>query len=153
MQLIEALLRNGFTIAIIPAILRHEYIHSLERAHEDKSIFFEFIADRVLATQTDLIRLLKDENDTVNDTVSDTVKHEVSSLSKTENAVFAAIRKYPSYSYEQFADYCGFSRPTIARTIKFLQSKGLIRRVGSDKTGHWSPAFTSPRASRGSKRR
>ena len=45
-----ALLRNGFTIAIIPAILRHEYIHSLERAHEDKSIFFEFIADRVLAT-------------------------------------------------------------------------------------------------------
>lgn len=71
------------------------------------------------------------------DTVNDTVKHEVSSLSKTENAVFAAIRKYPSYSYEQFADYCGFSRPTIARTIKSLQSKGLIRRVGSDKTGHW----------------
>ena len=105
----------------------------------------------------DLIRLLKDENDTVNDTindtVNDTVKHEVSSLSKTENAVFAAIRKYPSYSYEQFADYCGFSRPTIARTIKSLQSKGLIRRVGSDKTGHWSAAFTSPRASRGSKRR
>ena len=149
MQLIEALLRNGFTIAIIPAILRHEYIHSLERAHENKSIFFEFIADRVLASQMDLIRLLKDENDTVNDTV----KHEVSSLSKTENAVFAAIRKYPSYSYEQFADYCCFSRPTIARTIKSLQSKGLIRRVGSDKTGHWSPAFTSPRASRGSKRR
>lgn len=45
-----ALLRNGFTIAIIPAILRHEYIHSLEYAHEDKSVFFEFIADRVLAT-------------------------------------------------------------------------------------------------------
>ena len=132
-----ALLRNGFTIAIIPAILRHEYIHSLECAHEDNRVFFEFIADRVLATQMDLIRLLKDEDDTVNDTVNDTVKHEVTSLSKTENAVFAAIRKYPSHSYEQLADYCGFSRPTIARTIKSLQSKGLIRRVGSDKTGHW----------------
>lgn len=128
-----ALLRNGFTIAIIPAILRHEYIHSLEYAHEDKRVFFEFIADRVLATQMDLIRLLKDEDDTVNDTV----KYDAFSLSKTENAIFAAIRKNPSYSYEQLADYCGFSRPTIARTIKSLQSKGLIRRIGSDKTGHW----------------
>ena len=132
-----ALLRNGFTIAIIPAILRHEYIHSLEYAHEDKRVFFEFIADRVLATQMDLIRLLKDEDDTVNDTVNDTVKYDAFSLSKTENAIFAAIRKNPSYSYEQLADYCGFSRPTIARTIKSLQSKGLIRRIGSDKTGHW----------------
>ena len=51
-----ALLRNGFTIAIIPAVLRHEYI---------------------------------------------------------------------------------LSRPTIARTIKTLQSRELIRRIGSDKTGHW----------------
>ena len=136
-----ALLRNGFTIAIIPAILRHEYIYSLEYAHKDKSVFFEFIADRVLATQMDLIRLLKDEgdtvNDTANDTVNDTVNQEISNLSKTENVIFAGIRKYPSYSYEQLAEHCGFSRPTIARTIKTLQGKGLIRRVGSDKTGHW----------------
>lgn len=87
--------------------------------------------------QTDLISLLKDENDTVNDTVN----HDVSSLSKTENTIFAAIRKYPNYSYEQLADYCAFSRPTIARTIKSLQSKGLIRRVGSDKNGHWEITF------------
>ena len=59
-----ALLRNGFTIAIIPAILRHEYIRSLEAAHTDKSIFFDFISDRVIATQSDLIRLLKSQDDT-----------------------------------------------------------------------------------------
>jgi DNA-binding MarR family transcriptional regulator len=58
-------------------------------------------------------------------------------LRDLDNTVFAAIRKNPSYSYEQLADYCGFSRPTIARTIKSLQSKGLIHRIGSDKTGHW----------------
>jgi Fic family protein len=77
-----ALLRNGFTIAIIPAILRHEYIRSLEAAHTDKSIFFDFITDRVIATQSDLIRQLKIQDDTVNsanDTVNDTVK-----LSMTE---------------------------------------------------------------------
>ena len=130
-----ALLRNGFTIAIIPAILRYEYIRSLEAAHNDKSIFFDFIADRVIATQSDLIRLLKSQDDTVNtanDTVNDTVK-----LSMTERLVLDTIRSFPTFTYEQLANQCLLSRPTIARTIKTLQNRNLIRRVGSDKTGHW----------------
>ena len=44
-----ALLRNGYTIAIIPAILRHEYIYSLETAHTRPEVFTDFIADRVIA--------------------------------------------------------------------------------------------------------
>ena len=125
-----ALLRNGYTLAIIPAVLRHEYFYSLEAAHTDNSMFYGFIADRVIATQLDLIRMLKSEDDTVNDTVNSTV-------SKSEQIVLAAIKQYPEYSYEKLAEYCNLSRPTIARTIKTLQSKGLIHRFGSDKTGHW----------------
>ena len=131
-----ALLRNGFTIAIIPALLRHEYIYSLETAHTRPEVFVDFIADRVIATQLDLLRLMRDD-DTVNDTVNDTVKSEVSAFSKTEQTVFAAISSYPYYSYEKLAEYCHLSRPTIARTIKTLQSREYIRRIGSDKTGHW----------------
>ena len=131
-----ALLRNGFTIAIIPALLRHEYIYSLETAHTRPEVFVDFIADRVIATQLDLLRLMRDD-DTVNDTVNDTVKSEVSAFSKTEQTVFAAISSYPYYSYEKLAEYCHLSRPTIARTIKTLQSREYIRRIGSDKTGLW----------------
>ena len=131
-----ALLRNGFTIAIIPAILRHEYIYSLETAHTRPEVFTDFIADRVIATQLDLLRLMRDD-DTVNDTVNDTVKLDASALSKTEQAVLAAISSFPGYSYEKLAEYCHLSRPTIARTIKTLQSREYICRVGSDKTGHW----------------
>ena len=131
-----ALLRNGFTIAIIPAILRHEYIYSLETAHTRPEVFTDFIADRVIATQLDLLRLMRDD-DTVNDTVNDTVKPDISALSKTEQTVLAAISSYPDYSYEKLAEYCHFSRPTIARTIKTLQSREYILRIGSDKTGHW----------------
>lgn len=131
-----ALLRNGFTIAIIPAILRHEYIYSLETAHTRPEVFTDFIADRVIATQLDLLRLMRDD-DTVNDTVNDTVKSDVSALSKTEQKVLAAISSFPDYSYERLAEYCHLSRPTIARTIKTLQSRGRIRRIGSDKVGHW----------------
>ena len=128
-----ALLRNGYTIAIIPAILRHEYIYSLETAHTRPEVFVDFIADRVIATQLDLLRLMRDD-DTVNDTVKRT---NTSLLSKTEQAVLDAISTHPDYSYEQLAATGGVSRPTIARTVKSLQIHGHIRRVGSDKTGHW----------------
>ena len=87
--------------------------------------------------QLDLLRLMRDD-DTVNDTVNDTVKRtNTSLLSKTEQAVLDAISTHPDYSYEQLAATCGVSRPTIARTVKSLQIHGHIRRVGSDKTGHW----------------
>ena len=128
-----ALLRNGFTIAIIPAVLRHEYIYSLEAAHTRPEVFIDFIADRVIATQFDLLRLMREDDDTVNDTV----KVGAPQLSKTEQIVLDAISSYPDYSYEKLAAQCNLSRPTIARTVKTLQSRELIRRIGSDKTAHW----------------
>lgn len=54
-----SLLRNEYSIAIIPAILRNEYIALLESAHKDDDPFKEFIANRIIATQMDLLRLLK----------------------------------------------------------------------------------------------
>ncbi|MGB4204079.1 MAG: Fic family protein [Bacteroidales bacterium] len=55
-----ALLRNDYTIAIIPVILRQNYIMLLEKAYEDVHPFVDFIADCVISTQTDLLRLLKE---------------------------------------------------------------------------------------------
>ena len=97
----------------------------------------DFIADRVIATQLDLLRLMREDDDTVNDTVNDTVKVGAPQLSKTEQIVLDAISSYPDYSYEKLAAQCHLSRPTIARTIKTLQSREFIRRIGSNKTGHW----------------
>lgn len=89
----------------------------------------DFIADRVIATQLDLLRLMREDDDTV--------KAVAPQLSKSEQTVLNAISLYPNYSYERLATYCQLSRPTIARTIKALQSREFIRRIGSDKTGHW----------------
>ena len=55
------LLRQGYTLAIIPPVLRGDYIALLEKAHEDDSGFVNFIAERVEETQKDLLRLLTDE--------------------------------------------------------------------------------------------
>ena len=54
-----ALLRNAYTIAIIPPILRSEYIASLEKAHTEEKEFIDFITQRVIQTQLELIRILK----------------------------------------------------------------------------------------------
>lgn len=52
------LLQQSCLLAIIPPILRSEYIALLEKAHTDESRFIEFIAERVLETQKDMARLL-----------------------------------------------------------------------------------------------
>lgn len=52
------LLRHGYTLAIVPPILRGDYIQLLEKAHTNNEPFTEFIADRVLETQKDILRML-----------------------------------------------------------------------------------------------
>lgn len=53
------LLQFNYVIAIIPPILRNEYINCLEKAHTDDKDFINFIADRINETQKDYLRLLK----------------------------------------------------------------------------------------------
>ena len=55
-----SLMRNGYTIAIIPPVLRGDYIAYLEKAHEDDSDFINFIASRVIETQKELLRIIGD---------------------------------------------------------------------------------------------
>lgn len=83
--------------------------------------------------QLDLLRQMREEDDTVNDSV----KADASELSKTDQSVLAAISSFLSYSYEKLAESCSLSRPTIARAVRTLQEKGFICRIGSNKTGHW----------------
>jgi len=52
-----ALIQDGYMIAIIPPVLRAEYIALLEKAHTNDKPFVEFIAERVYETQKEVIRL------------------------------------------------------------------------------------------------
>ena len=53
------LLQKNYCIAIIPPILRRNYIDALEKAHTSDSDFKKFIAETVKETQKDYLRLLK----------------------------------------------------------------------------------------------
>jgi len=51
------LLQEGYPIAIIPPVLKREYIDSLEEAHKNERDFIQFIARMVRETQKDYLRL------------------------------------------------------------------------------------------------
>lgn len=53
-----ALLQDRYMFAVVPPVLRHEYIQLLERAHTDDKPFADFITERVIETQKDVMRLL-----------------------------------------------------------------------------------------------
>jgi Fic family protein len=53
-----ALIQDGYMLAVIPPVLRQEYISLLERAHRDDRPFMDFIAARVLESEKEIMRLL-----------------------------------------------------------------------------------------------
>lgn len=53
-----ALIQDGYMLAVIPPVLRQEYIISLELAHKDDRPFIDFITERVYETQKEIMRLL-----------------------------------------------------------------------------------------------
>lgn len=53
-----ALIQDGYILAVIPPVLRQEYISLLERAHKNDRPFMDFIAERVLESEKDIMRLL-----------------------------------------------------------------------------------------------
>ena len=51
------LIQNGYIPAVIPPVLRQEYISLLEKAHTDDIPFTEFIAERVYESEKEMERL------------------------------------------------------------------------------------------------
>ncbi len=53
-----ALIQKGYMIAIIPPVLRNDYIMCLEEAHTNDKEFVKFICDRVVESEEEIMRLL-----------------------------------------------------------------------------------------------
>lgn len=54
-----ALVQAGYSIAIIPPVMRRDYIAALEKAHTNDRDFVSLIATMVRETQKDMLRLLR----------------------------------------------------------------------------------------------
>lgn len=59
------------------------------------------------------------------------------SLSALQVQLLEFIRSNPAVSYDELAEMIQKDRTTIMRNLGKLKDAGILRRVGSKKTGHW----------------
>ena len=67
--------------------------------------------------------------------VSYKVYHKVTN--KTEDIIIAIIRDNPNITVNQLMIKTSLSEPGVKKNLKQLKEKGIIERVGSNKTGYW----------------
>lgn len=58
-------------------------------------------------------------------------------LTDNESLLLHLLLENPRYTMLQLVDKLGVSRKTVAVRLKKLKEKGLIVRVGSDRSGYW----------------
>jgi predicted HTH transcriptional regulator len=58
-------------------------------------------------------------------------------VNATANQILDAVRKNETISYDELVKRLSKDRTTIYRNIKTLKDKGILKRVGPDKSGHW----------------
>ena len=51
--------------------------------------------------------------------------------------IIEQISNNPRTTMTDLANLTGYSRRWVAQTIKRLQEQNIIKRIGSDKSGHW----------------
>jgi len=94
----------------------------------DSGAFIEFMLEEIHTTlkKRQGVSLETETIDTVNDTVNNTVNDTVN-----------LIKTNPKIKIDELAVKLNKSRRTVTRILKKLQEKGIIARIGSDKTGYW----------------
>jgi ATP-dependent DNA helicase RecG len=71
------------------------------------------------------------ENEEVSENVTENVTE------NREQKILQIIDENNKITTEEIAKLVGVVRKTIARDIDTLKAKGVLSRIGSDKTGHW----------------
>lgn len=54
-----------------------------------------------------------------------------------EKMILMLLAEDPAYSYQMLADKLGISRKTISERVKSLKDKGILKRIGTNKSGYW----------------
>lgn len=108
------------------------YYQALEQGDEqaDSTPFIRFMLSIIARTLTQNASVSAPANAPVNP------ERDVRGL-KTPEAILVLLAYNPQRTRQQLAELMGKDLRTIGRALAKLQQAGKIKRVGSDKTGHW----------------
>ena len=62
---------------------------------------------------------------------------DIDTTQKTTQKIVEQMRSNPTISIEELAELCELTRDGINYNIRNLKNKGIIKRIGPDKGGHW----------------
>ena len=64
-------------------------------------------------------------------------ENELRGVEKSVEKIIRVMKENPQITVKELTGLVGLSRRGVEKNIKNLQEKGLLRRVGPDKGGHW----------------
>ncbi|HIV98767.1 MAG TPA: winged helix-turn-helix transcriptional regulator [Candidatus Ornithospirochaeta avicola] len=108
-------------------ILRY-YDRSIFEIHDDMiKVVFRFVPG------------FEDDLQSNSDSKSDSGLKSTERLSRAEIKIrtVEVLKENPSCTYEPLSKMFNISRASVANYLRSLSEAGLVRRVGSDKDGHW----------------
>lgn len=117
------------------ALVRANYKNHTKNIHATNEFLLRFFGNLLLGENNTLQNremhvhyadTVKKQNDTVksrNDTVNDTV--------------FSLVKQNKNITAAEISERLNISLSTAKRKIKELKEKGIVERIGSDKTGYW----------------
>jgi Fic family protein len=113
-----------------------EYIQSLVDAREqdDISIFRRVMFDLHIRNLQQEIGQFRESME--QDVIGDKQKN-VTDVTDRQHAIINLVKEHINMTTTQMAERLGVTKRTILRDIEALKAKGLIIRVGSEKTGYW----------------
>ena len=75
-----------------------------------------------------------DNNDNTDNIADNTESH---ALNSSARAVLRYLAQHPNATQEEIGSAVGIGRTAVANHTSLLQKRGLLKRIGSRKTGHW----------------
>lgn len=127
--------------------IRNVYKYSKAYSGSDKIVFSEedvFMSQvpleyhnlRNVESNDDLIKASGDlQKDLQKDIQKDLENFEI--LSENQKEILNAIKRDRKITQKKLSAIVGINEKNIRNNINFLKNKGMVRRIGPDKGGHW----------------
>ena len=108
------------------ALVRANYRNVYKNVYEDRSFLIRFLRN-----------LLLNESNELHNRDLHIMASSKTIIPSKEAVVLELLKINPSFKVSEIADAVNVSRRTVSTIIASLVSKGLIKRVGGKKAGHW----------------
>jgi len=115
---------------------QQKYYQALGQADKEgnSEAFIEFMLSAISETLAESSPINAPINVTINAPINGTEP-------KTPDAILMLVKNNPQITRQEIADILQKDLRTIGRSIALLQKIGKLKRVGSNKTGHWQIKF------------